>query len=303
MELATSTCLFPSKRLGGRISLVDSIKMCYECGYRNIDLNFCAASNKASGHELSGNDWEKKVDEIGELGSKLNIKFTQSHAPFDSNFWRNDDKGTTAEKREWYMETVHRSIIASARLGVKWAIIHAQTDSLRGDMSFEQNIKSNIEFYTPIVEWAKKYGTGIAVENMAEFDPIKTKHRFTATVEEQIAIIDALNDEAVGGCWDFGHAEMVYKNQVTPLRKLGKRLKATHVQESDGQNDNHYLPFVLGTTNWEELMPLLKEINYQGDFTFEIHGSYKHIPDDLLIETGKFSYKVGMYLIDLYNKA
>lgn len=303
MELATSTCIFPSRRLGGRISLVDSIKMCYECGYRRIDLNLCSASNKLSNHELVGDDWEAKVDEIGELGAKLGIKYTQSHPPYDSNLWRRDSSGTTGEKREWYMESVHRSIIASARLGVKWAIIHAQTDSLRGDEDFDQNIKSNIEFYSPIVEWAKKYGTGIAIENMAEFNPSKTKLRFTATVEEQIAIIDALNDDAVGGCWDFGHAEMVYKNQVPALRKLGKRLKATHVQESDGFNDNHYIPYIHGKTNWEELMPLLKEIDYQGDFTYEIHGSFKKLPADLLIEAGKFSHKVGMYLIDLYNKA
>ncbi len=303
MELATSTCLFPSKRLGGRTTLIDSINMCYECGYRIIDLNFCAASNKLSKHELVGDDWEAKINEIGELGAKLGVTFSQSHPPFDSNFWRSDSTGTTGEKREWYMESVHRSIIASARLGVKWAIIHAQTDSQRGDQSFEQNIKANIEFYSPIVEWAKKYGTGIAVENMAEFDPIKTKLRFTAIVEEQIALIDALNDVAVGGCWDFGHAEMVYRNQVPALRKLGKRLKATHVQESDGKDDNHYLPYIHGKTNWEELMPLLKEIDYQGDFTYEVHGSYKNIPADLLIEAGKFSYKVGMYLIDLYNKA
>jgi len=303
MELSTSTCLFPSKRNGKRISLIDSINMCYECGYRHIDLNLCSASNKKSGNELVGDDWEAQIEAIGNVGAKLGISFTQSHPPYDSNFWRDDGKGTTGEQREWYMESVRRSVIASARLGVNWAIIHAQTDCERGDMSLKQNIKANVEFYTPIVEWAKKYGTGIAIENMAEFDSIKTKNRFTAIVEEQIAIIDTLNDTAVGGCWDFGHAEMVYTNQVPALRKLGKRLKATHVQESDGSFDDHYLPYVYGKTNWEELMPLLKEIDYQGDFTYEAHGFFKKIPDELRIEAGKFSYKMGMYLINLYNKA
>ena len=56
-------------------------------------------------------------------------------------------------------------------------------------------------------------------------------------------------------------------------------------------------------TNWEEIMPLLKEIGYDGDFTYEVHGFYSKIPDDLRIEAGKLGYKIGMYLMDLYAKA
>ncbi|MBQ2715579.1 MAG: sugar phosphate isomerase/epimerase, partial [Clostridia bacterium] len=158
--------------------------------------------------------------------------------------------------------------------------------------------------YTPLLELAKREGTGIAIENMAEFNPGKTKHRFTAALEEQIAIIDAMGDPiSCRACWDFGHAELVYRDQVKPLRKLGHRLAATHVQECDGREDDHYLPFVRGNTNWEEIMPLLKEIGYDGDFTYEVHGFYSKIPDDLRIEAGKLGYKVGMYLMELYENA
>lgn len=302
MRLAASTCTFPGRRQGGGTALTESIAMCRECGFEVIDLNFCFAVNKKCGSLFCSDDWLRYVDELGEAGAKYGVEFSQSHAPYDSNLRRADRK-LSEEDIAWYFESVRRSVYASGKLGVKWVVVHAQTDVLDGEMSFEQNMKTNLEFYAPIVEWAKKYGTGIAIENMAEFHPEKTKHRFTATVEEQIAIIDALNDEAVGACWDFGHAQLVYRDQMVPLRKLGKRLRATHVQECDGREDDHFIPFIRGNEPWEKIMPYLKESGYPGDFTYEIHGFFNKIPDELRIKAGKFAFEVGSYLMELYNKA
>ena len=50
-------------------------------------------------------------------------------------------------------------------------------------------------------------------------------------------------------------------------------------------------------------MPLLKEINYGGDFAYEVHGFFGQIPDELRISAGKFAYKVGNYLMSLYDEA
>lgn len=302
MRLATSTCVFPSRREGGGTPLTQSIAMCRECGFEVIDLNFCFAVDKKCGSLFCSDNWQKYVDELGEAGAKYGVTFSQSHAPYDSNL-RRTDRPMKEEELEWYFESVRRSVIASGQLGVKWVVTHAQTDVCDDEMGFEQNMKTNMRFYSPIVEWAKRYGTGIAIENMAEFSPDKTKHRFTAVVEEQIAIIDALNDPAVRGCWDFGHAQLVYRDQLVPLKKLGSRLAATHVQECDGKEDDHYIPFIRGTTPWEKIMPYLKESGYKGDFTYEIHGFFRGIPDPLRIRAGKFAFEVGCYLMDLYNKA
>ena len=159
-------------------------------------------------------------------------------------------------------------------------------------------------FISTRLELAKKHGTGISIENMAEFHPQKTKHRFTATVDEQIAIIDAMGDPiSCRATWDFGHAELVYRDQAKQLRKLGSRLCSTHVQENRGLNDDHFLPYVRGNTAWEVLMPLLKEMNYDGDFTYEVHGFYNSVPQALRPAAGRLGYKIGEYLVGLYDKA
>lgn len=301
MRLATSTCIFPGRRQGGGTALTKSIAMCRECGFEVVDLNLCFAANKNCGSLFCSDDWLRYVDELGEAGAKYGVEFSQSHAPYDSNL-RRADRPMTEEELDWYYESVRRSIYASGKLGVKWVVTHAQTDVLDDELGFEQNLKTNLEFYGKLLDWAKQYGTGIAVENMAEFNHAKTKHRFTATVEEQIAIIDSINDPDLQGAWDFGHAELVYRDQVAPLRKLGHRLRATHVQECDGKQDDHYLPFVRGTTPWEKIMPLLKEIGYPGDFTYEVHGFFGKIPDELRISAGKFAFEVGQYLMSLYER-
>ena len=199
---------------------------------------------------------------------------------------------------------MRRSIIASARLGVRYVTTHAQTATENDEMGFEENMRANIHFYTPLLELAKKHGTGISIENMAEFHPQKTKHRFTATVDEQIAIIDAMGDPiSCRATWDFGHAELVYRDQAKQLRKLGSRLCSTHVQENRGLNDDHFLPYVRGNTAWEVLMPLLKEMNYDGDFTYEVHGFYNSVPQALRPAAGRLGYKIGEYLVGLYDKA
>jgi sugar phosphate isomerase/epimerase len=300
MRLATSTCTFPKRRDGSYTTLIDSISMCHACGFDVIDLNFCNANRPES--ELRADDWERQIDLIGNHAAKLGVTFSQSHPPYDSNLWR-ADRNLTDDDRAFYYEGVRRSLYASGQLGVKWSVVHAQTDVLDNECSFEQNLRRNLEFYAPLLDWAKQYGTGIAIENMAEFHPDKTRMRFTAVVEEQIAIIDALNDPSVGGCWDFGHAQMVYRDQVPALRKLGHRLKATHVQENDKFHDDHFIPFVRGTTPWEKIMPLLKEIGYTGDFTYECHGFMAGVPDELRPAAGRFAYEVGMYCIGLYEKA
>ena len=303
MRLATSTCIFPSKREGGRTSLEESIRLCYDCGFRVIDLNFCSASNQKSGSELVGDDWERNVDHLGELAAELGITYNQSHAPYDSNLYRPEQK-ISDEYRAFYAEGVRRSIIASAKLGVRYVTTHAQTATENDEMGFEENMRANIHFYTPLLELAKKWGTGISIENMAEFHPQKTKHRFTATVEEQIAIIDALGDPvSCRATWDFGHAELVYRDQAKQLRKLGSRLCSTHVQENRGLNDDHFLPYVRGNTAWEVLMPLLKEMNYDGDFTYEVHGFYNSIPQALRPAAGRLGFEIGSYLMSLYEKA
>ena len=89
-------------------------------------------------------------------------------------------------------------------------------------------------------------------------------------------------------------------DQREALRVMGKRLKATHVADNSGKLDDHILPFQ-GNVNWRSILPVLSEIGYEGDLTFEIHNSTSRLPDHLVDATAALCEQVGRYLLDLAN--
>lgn len=49
-------------------------------------------------------------------------------------------------------------------------------------------------------------------------------------------------------------------------------------------------------------MKTLKEINYQGDFSFEAHNYANRLPDEVLPGALRLSFEIGQYLISLVGK-
>ncbi len=287
MRLSTSTNIMD--RLNGvqnNVSLEDCITMCAKAGYKVLDINFCDMSNE--GMPLTKDNWEQWVYSIGELAAKLGIEFSQSH----SAFYNVIDRGIT--DIPWREELSRRAIIGSGMLGVKHVVFHAGTVPNQ-PFNREENKKLNIEYFKPHVELANKVRTGIAIENLFSH---KNEIAYTADVNDLIDLVDTINDKCVGICWDFGHGNLVEADQVESLRKVGKRLVATHVADNFGRNDNHILPFH-GAINWAKIMPVLKEIDYKYDFTYEIHNYTNKIPLCARESALKLSYEVGIHLISL----
>ena len=61
--------------------------------------------------------------------------------------------------------------------------------------------------------------------------------------------------------------------QDEALRMLGSHVKALHIQDNTGEKDSHLAPF-LGTLNLDSVMCGLKDIGYDGYFTFEVGGVF-----------------------------
>lgn len=90
----------------------------------------------------------------------------------------------------------------------------------------------------------------------------------TARRDEELAdLVDTLHKtyDNVGICWDFGHANLVYSNQVPCLNYLGSRIKVTHVHDNMGLEDEHRAPF-LGNVKWDKIMPALAALWLWGQF-------------------------------------
>lgn len=287
MRLSTSTNIMDKiGKTAGAIPIEECVVRCAKAGYRVLDINFCDMAE--SGFPLSLEGWESWVHHVGEVANEYGVVFSQSHAPFYNCC---DDR---VPDREWRDELIRRSIIGSGILRVPWIVMHAGT--VRGCCyEPEESKRRNIEYFKPFVDLAKEQNVGIAIENMADFDKAR---RYTAAVEELIDLVKSFDDPAVGICWDFGHANLTAEDQSSSLRRIGALLKATHVADNHGEWDEHLAPFY-GTVPWESLMPVLSEISYAGDLTYEIHRFSAGLPSAVRGSMLEHTVEIGRYLMAL----
>lgn len=296
MRLSTSTCLFPPDWATDTYTPTrEIIRRCHDAGFRVMDMNFCYLTRGKT--ECAGDDWKERMKEIRGFADSLGVEFSQSHLPYYpklSPVELPEKPGFLA----YFNEMVMRALEASAILGVKWAVVHPFMNTVTADQNEAANLEMNLAYYTPLLRRAREIGVGLAIENMAEYRP-ELHRRYCSTAGELAKLIDQFGDPYVGACWDFGHANNVYSNQTGALRQLGKRLKATHVDDNSKEYDAHLAPFMEGCIDWTAVMKTLTEIGYEGDFTYEIHGMTKNAPDSLRDIVAKFCFDIGDYCLRL----
>lgn len=302
MRLGTFTTMFATRRGEvAEIPYIEQMDLCADVGFTVQNLCMYYSMKKSRQAEIAEDDWERRISDLAEAAAKRGIVFSQSHAPGGVEPFINQLK-PDAETLDRYCELMRRSIIASGMLGIPWITVHPFSDNINGEYDNEVNLRSNHEFYAPFVELAKKHNVGLAFENMARFRKYSMlKRPYCISAEELCELCDSWNDDAVGITWDFGHARMMISNQVTALKRIGKRLKATHVQDCKG-TDAHLIPFIGGDIKWEEIMPVFAEIGYEGDFMLEAHRFTQDVPDELRMSAGKLAYDIGMYCMSLAEK-
>lgn len=297
MRLSTSTNLFGvGYKEAPYTDTIECLHRCKAVGFEVVDMNFCPLVRGET--KLVEADWLEQLHGIRAEADRLGMTFSQSHIPIYPDL----NAGPIPDQPGYYenfMELTRRSIIGSGILGVKWAVAHPYTNTRTAECNLEANLKMNLEFYKPVIELAKENGVGIALENMLENHQPQVKRRFCATAEELVMLVDAFHDPDVGICWDFGHGNTMYADQTLPLLLIGKRLKATHVADNKGLYDSHTAPFVEGSVDWKKLMPLLTQIGYTGDFTFEIQWMTNNSPDFFRDQIARLCYKIGLHCLEL----
>lgn len=296
MRLSTMTSFFYRDMPDGR-NYIHCINRAKKVGFDVLDFNMCLFAKGKS--ELLGEDWMERTQEIADEAARIGIEFSQAHLPFPTPNIRNaNPKGKGGEKNEMMRFYIERAIRVAAILGVKWGVIHPVQNIYTDEQNVYEDIRYNHEIYDGLIEIADSLGVGIAYENMADIDG---RRRFGSTPEELLALIESYNSPNIQICWDFGHVNRMFNEQTKPLKKIGKHLVATHVDDNIGKDDLHTLPY-FGTLPWADIMRTLKEIGYSGDFNYEV-GISKRVPEELLDATGEYVLSIGKYLIGLYRAA
>lgn len=291
MRLGTSTTIAFNRPYGRKEEIPNAVKLCAEAGYKVLDMNFHDCANFPT--PLLTDKWQWWVDSIADAAARYGVEFSQSHLHFYEVFSAGDVEAGEKE------EIIRRCMKGSAMLGVKWAVTHAATMWNVPDLR-KKSLDGNVQYFREKLEIAEALDLHIAIENLWDLN-ICPKRRYTSTAEELVELVDALDSERIRIAWDFEHASIMEQDQILALRMIGSRLKATHVSDHYGIQADHQIPY-FGVTKWEEFLPVLKEIEYEGDFVYETHRYTQHMPDELLPGALRFSIEVGNYLLDLMDR-
>jgi len=196
-------------------------------------------------------DPEKHFSALRELCEKLGVSILAAH---------DNTQGVLPE----------RFIQWSQILGAKNIVLHPRA---------EETKEENLEMLKGWVAWAKRFGVGVAVENMHDLIPdIEGRRTFGATPTELLWLVKETDPELVGVCWDVNHAHVQKLDQYRAIKQLGKHLFHVHVTDTTTDSEEqHLLPFE-GEVDWKVVIKALREIDYEGLFSLEPGASVNNLP-------------------------
>lgn len=249
MKLATTTGDF----LGYTHSQIEALGYIREAGFSYADYNFHADHCSSTG--VYAQDYAAYFEKIKEATEKIGIRLVQAHAPMGDPI---------DEENEQLIADTIRCVDACGAWGIPNLVVHS---GYTRDLNKEQTILRNKEFYAPILRHAEKYGINILVEN---FNKICVDgYYWIDNATDLLELIEYVGHPLFHAVWDVGHANLQKMPQDEELKILGSHVRALHIQDNMGDEDSHLLPF-LGTVNMDAVMNGLKNIGYQGYFTFEV---------------------------------
>ena len=244
---------------------------CSECAGEHAT---CLLSRGGDNYIEEGKRFKRFLDENG-------YTMTQGHIdwPFE---YVGDDKADNIER-------IIRNIKLYEAMGIKCAVLHC--DRVLGlDASVEEKIELNILGLKKLSEGIKGVDITICLENLTSF---------VTDADTLLYIIEKVGDPKFAICLDTGHLNYTKaSSQREFILKAGKKLRALHIADNDGSDDQHLMPFGKGKVNFEEVVKALDEIGYEGLFNYEIPGENgKYTPLEMRHEKMKFIKKGYEYLM------
>ncbi|MBQ8813862.1 MAG: sugar phosphate isomerase/epimerase [Lachnospiraceae bacterium] len=256
-----------------------SCEMIRDAGFKYVDWNFTSAWNKdkvrsgllerdifeCSQEEIHAH-FQKTLDTLRVNG----LEPIQAHAPFPPYV------PGAPEFVDRAIEIYKNCIRYCDSVGVKYLVIHGISLELTDYTQSPESIhRLNHHLYESLIPVLCETEVIVCLENLFTRQGKQIIEGTCSVADEAIAYIDRFNalagKECFGLCLDTGHLNLLGKNQAAYIRALGKRIKALHVHDNNGVDDEHRAPYT-GTIIWKDVIGALKEVGYEGVFNFETFG-------------------------------
>lgn len=189
------------------------------------------------------------------------------------------------------MEDMRRWIDLFNGLGVEAGVLHIGGGALaRAGWSEELIFERRCEALQRVADYATGGCTTICLENLGPGSGV-------LTAGEILRLIRASGADNVAACLDTGHAHMNGIDCPAFIRQSASQLKALHIADNLGTNDDHMLPYGRGTVPWTEVMRALRQVGYHGLFNFEVPGENK-CPPPVRLTKLRYARELAEWMID-----
>ena len=206
---------------------------------------------------LDGPEQEQKKLLIKDVFSHSGVSASSVHARFGTAC---DISALDQGVRANGVREVFSAIDLAMEMDAPLIVLHASAEPIPSEQRqqrFDQAMKSLLQ----IGERCEQNAKQIAVE-------LLPRSCLGNTVDELLMLLDGLGKETFGVCLDVNHFMDRYNTIPEDVQKLGKRLIALHISDYDGIDEKHWLPGK-GVIDWPALMRSLRNIDYNGPFTYE----------------------------------
>jgi sugar phosphate isomerase/epimerase len=178
----------------------------------------------------------------------IGLHLDHIHVPYRhcAHLWSDDfEKRDTMLKRhlEWLQDCNRHSIPAM--------VMHCT----QGSGTPPPN-QCGLDVFNTMVEKAEEFGVKIAVENMRHSEHLDY-------------LFDAIDSPHLGLCYDASHDWLYHDKPGAVLHTWGHRVVTTHLADTNGKRDLHWLPGK-GIVNFQQVRAILCEKGYQGTYMLEV---------------------------------
>ena len=246
------------------------------------------SNTEVAPYTLDDAEFDAYLTEERRLAEDAGITISQVHGP-----WRWPPQDATEEDRAERMEKMKRSIRGTAVLGCKNWIVHPIMPYGINELGTDDAQKTwdlNVVFMRELLACAKEHDIIICFENMP------MPNFSLGSVEAIMRFVNEMNDDHFRVCLDTGHVN-VFPGQTLydAVHMIGDKLQTLHVHDNSGKSDEHRLPW-LGTADWEGFGRALREIGFDGVFSYET-GPAIALPVDLYGDMLRFMVKSVDYIM------
>ena len=207
---------------------------------------------------------------IGDLARKIGFDTWSIHS----------EHLNVGDTLEHYLEVQKHEAEVCAALGCQVMVCHLP--NLVPYVDFERDL----DVIGKVADLTHANGIKLAVETC--FYPDENS-KTNSDADLVIQVVETLDREDVGINLDTGHCLIgqsgrnpetlekmlsgeIEQNIPALVKRIGKKLFTTHLQDNFGLNDDHQAPG-FGYIDWETLIPAILETGYQGPLMMELTGA------------------------------